>query len=234
MTDERFTFPNPELEGEIYYLTEKEGGRKHYVKSGYRGQFFYNGRDWDAPQEFIDKEICNPGETVKVRLQTLSPHFHVGQFFVGQTFETREGAKTVGRGKITKVLRTDFNYWDFETFFDQVPADCKPYDWQNIGGFIADFEYGLDHIEQIGNLKFIKSLSDRNQMLTVECKVKDKSIQARPLVDEICKSWREEIQFKNSFYKTNLKHFDKGFRFELTFATFHSMYLTGKIIIETT
>ncbi len=234
MTDDKFKLLNPELEGEIYYLTEQEGGRKSFVKSGYRGQFYYNGRDWDAPQEFIDKEICNPGETVKVRLQTLSPDFHVGQFFVGQNFETREGAKTVGRGKITQILRQDFNYWDFDSFFDQLPVDCKPYNFQNIGGFIADFEYGLDHIKQIGNLKFTKSLSDRNQMLTVECKVKDKSNQARPLIDEICKSWREEIQFKNSFYKTNLKHFDNGFRFELAFATFHSMYLTGKIILNTT
>jgi hypothetical protein len=234
MIEEKFKLLNPELEGEIYYLTEQEGGRKGFVKSGYRGQFYYNGRDWDAPQEFIDKEICNPGETVKVRLQTLSPNFHVGQFSVGQNFETREGAKTVGRGKITKILRQDFNHWDFDAFFKNLPVDCKPYDNQNIGGFIADFDYGLDYIKQIGNLKFTKSLSDRNQMLTVECKVKDKNIKARPLIDEICKSWLEEIQFKNSHYKINLKHFETGFKFELTFATWHSMYLTGKIIINTT
>ncbi len=146
MTDDKFKLLNPELEGEIYYLTEQEGGRKSFVKSGYRGQFYYNGRDWDAPQEFIDKEICNPGETVKVRLQTLSPDFHVGQFFVGQTFETREGAKTVGKGNITKILRQDFKYWDFDSFFKNLPTDCIPYDNQNIGGFIADFEYGLDPV----------------------------------------------------------------------------------------
>lgn len=104
MTYEKFILPNPELEAEIYYLTENEGGRKSYVKSGYRGQFFYNGRDWDAAQEFIDKEICNPGETIKVKLQTLSPDFHIGQFYIDQFFETREGAKTVGQGKITKIL----------------------------------------------------------------------------------------------------------------------------------
>jgi translation elongation factor EF-Tu-like GTPase len=98
----------PELEAEIYYLTAEEGGRSCSVKSGYRGQFYYNGGDWDAPQEFIDKEICNPGETVKVYLQTCSPHFHIGQLSVGQEFEIREGAITVGRGRITKILRSDF------------------------------------------------------------------------------------------------------------------------------
>jgi len=234
MTDDKFKLPNPELEGEIYYLTEQEGGRKGYVKSGYRGQFYYNGRDWDAPQEFKDKEICNPGEIVKVRLQTSSPDFHVGQFYVGQDFETREGVKTVGQGKITQILRPDFNFWDFDSFFDKLPVDCKPYDLQNIGGFITDIEYGLDNIKQIDSLKFTKSLSDRNQMLTVECKIKDKRVKASPLINEICKSWREEIQFKNSHYKTDLIHFDNSFKFELTFATWHSMYLTGKITVNTT
>ena len=231
--NEKFVLPNPELEGEIYYLTEQEGGRKGYVKSGYRGQFFYNGSDWDAPQEFIDKEICNLGENVNIRLQTSSPDFHVGQFYVGQAFETREGAKTVGRGKITKILRQNFNYWDFDIFFKNLPANCKPYDNQNIEGFIADFDYGLYNIKQIGNLKFTKSLSDKYQMLTIECKLKDKNIEARPLIDEICKSWREKNQIDNLHYKIDLKHFDKGFTFELTFVTWHSMFLTGKIIVNT-
>ena len=233
MTNDKFKLSNPELEGEIYYLTEEEGGRTGYVKSGYRGQFYYNGRNWDAPQEFMDKDICNPGESVQVRLQTLSPHFHIGQFFVGQDFETREGARIVGRGKITKILRQDFNFWDFDTCFNYIPNDCKPYDWQNIGGFIKDFEYGLDKIKQIQSVKFTKSLSVKNQMLTVECKVQNKNIDARPFIDEICKNWREEIAFKNSLYKIELTHFDKHFEFELTFITWNSRYLTGKIIVNT-
>jgi len=229
MTERKIEIPNPELEGEIYYLRERKG----YLKSGHSGQFFYNGQGWDATQEFIDKEICNPGDNVKVRLQTLSPDLHVGQFYIGQDFETREGSKTVGIGKITKILRQDFNYWDFDTFFRNLPADCKPYDSQNIGGFIADFDYGLKKIKQIGPIKFTKSLSDKCKMLTVECKVKDTSIQAQQLIDEICKSWREEIQFNDSLYKTDLKQLDNGFEFELTFATWHSMFLTGKIIVNT-
>lgn len=232
MTDSEFKFPDPELEAEIYYLSEQEGGRFHYVKSGYRGQFYYNGRDWDAQQEFIDKVICNPGETVNVRLQTLSPYLHVGQFYLGQKFEIREGLKTVGHGKITQILRKDFHHWNFESFFAQLPIDCKPYDWQNIGKFIKDVEYSFAKITQIDSLKFTKSLSVKNQMLTVECKIKVKNVQGRPLIDEICKSWSEEIQIENSFYKTDLQHIDKGFKFELTFAMWHSMYLTGKIIIN--
>ena len=235
MTDDKeFRLLEPELEGEIYYLTEQEGGRFSYVKSGYRGQFHYNGRDWDAPQEFIDKDICNPGETVKVKLQTLSPFFHVGQFSLGQEFETREGARTVGKGKITKILRQDFTFWTFDTFFNQLPDNCKPCDWGNIGGFITDLEYGLESIRQIQSLKFTKSLSDKYQMLIVECKVKNKNVSARPLIDEICENWRTGITFKNALYKTKLTYFDNHFKFHLTFATWNSsMCLTGKIIVDT-
>ena len=230
-------FSNPELEGEIYYLTEPEGGRSHPVMSGYRGQFHYNGRDWDAPQEFIDKEICNLGETVKVRLRTLSPDFHVGQFHVGQTFETREGAKTVGRGKITRILRQDFNYWDFESFFDCLPANCKPFDMQNTESFIENVEIELERIKHIDAIKFTNKFSCKNQMLTIECKIKDKEyVGARPLVDEICDIWRDKIRLKESHYKTCLTFFDNRynrFRFELIFATWNDMYLTGKLIVDT-
>ena len=52
---------NPELEAEIYYLTSEEWGRRTPVHTGYRGQFHYDGGDWDAAQEFVDKEVCNPG-----------------------------------------------------------------------------------------------------------------------------------------------------------------------------
>ena len=84
---------NPELEAEIYYLTKEEGGRESAIFSGYRGQFHYDEKDWDAVQEFIDKNICNVGETVKVYLQTLSPNNHLGKFFTGKKFEIREEKK---------------------------------------------------------------------------------------------------------------------------------------------
>ena len=228
-----FSSETPELEAEIYYLTEEEGGRKGYVASGYRGQFYYNGRDWDAPQQFTDKEICNPGETVKVYLQTLSPDFHVGQFYIGQTFEIREGAKTVGRGKITKVLRDDFNYWDFDSFYNRLPKGCKPYDDENIQGFMVDFEWALEKLEEIKELRFRENLSEKNEMLIVECILKSNNIKPRPFIDEICKAWREQLSLAKSFYKITVDYSDNKFEFELLFATWNSMYLTGKITATT-
>lgn len=97
----------PELEVEIRYLSTEEGGRKRGIASGYRGQFYYYGRDWCASQQLVDKEICQPGETARVCLTLLRPENHIGMFHVGQEFEIREGARTVARGVIRKILRAD-------------------------------------------------------------------------------------------------------------------------------
>lgn len=96
--------PVPDIEAEIHYLSTANGGRQGYVLSGYRGQFFYDGHDWDARQSFIGKSQVEPGETVTVELTFLSPEEHVGKVVVGTMFLVREGAKTVGYGKVTKLL----------------------------------------------------------------------------------------------------------------------------------
>ena len=98
----------PEVEAEIRYLKTEDGGPSRGICSGYRGQFYYYGRDWDALQQFIDRDICLPGEMVKVHLQTLSSDQHLGMFHIGLEFEIREGSKTVAHGVIRKILRPDF------------------------------------------------------------------------------------------------------------------------------
>ena len=225
--------PTPHLEAEIYYLTEAEGGRKTPVASGYRGQFYYDGKDWDAPQVFIDKEWCNPGEKVKVQLTTASPFLHFGKFETGKTFKVREGARTVGEGVITKVLHNDFNYWDYDSFFKQLPSECIPYDTENITGFITEFEYGLSKIETIKSMQFVPTLDKPTQMLTVICVLKDNQVSIRPLLDEVYDIWTKELRFRNAFSKIEAQTKSNGFRFELHFATWHSMYLTGKIVVDT-
>lgn len=223
---------NPEIEAEIYYLTEEEGGRKTAIGNGYRGQFYYDGRDWDALQEFIDKEMCQPGETIKVKMETLSPDFHAGKFWIGKEFKIKEGDNTVGNGVIKKVLRDDFNYWEYQTTLENLPKDCKPYNKENIEGFIADFDYSLGAIEEIKKVNYEVNLSNRKEMIRVNCELKSKIRSSRPLIDKICKSWNEELAFNESKHKFTTG-FEKGkFKFVLSFITWHSMYLTGKIIIE--
>lgn len=96
-----------DIEAEIYFLTPEEGGRTTPAFNKYRPQFYYNSGDWDAQHEYPDVEEVKPGETVRVFLAFMSPQEHLGKIHVGMEFLIREGARTVGRGKITEILELE-------------------------------------------------------------------------------------------------------------------------------
>jgi elongation factor Tu len=94
-----------DVEAEIYFLTAEEGGRPTPFTSGYRPQFYYDGHDWDAIQNYPDEqEPVHPGDTVTAYLSFVSAHCHVGNLYPGKEFLVREGTRIVGRGHITKIL----------------------------------------------------------------------------------------------------------------------------------
>jgi hypothetical protein len=232
-----YQLPRPELQADIYYLTENEGGRKTPVASGYRGQFYYNGKDFDAIQQFVDKPWCQPGETVQVLLQTASPEFHAGQFFVGKDFKIREGSKTVGKGTITKILRPDFNYWDTKSFLEKLVSSVKPYNAEDMEGYIIDFEHYLSETELFQNIDF-EETSNKECMLIVKCKLRKKGIQPRLVADTIINAWKKNLATSNQLYKVDLEtesdiHSDNLLldKFVLTFVSWHSIYLTGQVIV---
>ena len=94
----------PDIEAEISFLSAEEGGRKNCVYSGYRGQFFYEGHDWDADQQYPEVDEVLPGQLVRATIRFLSPENHLGRVVPGMPFEIREGSRTVGRGVVTKIL----------------------------------------------------------------------------------------------------------------------------------
>ena len=96
-------FPR-DIEAQIYFLKSEEGGRTGPAFSGYRPQFYYNNQDWDAPHVYPDVEEAHPGDTVRTYLAFLSPKEHLGKVHEGMSFEIREGARTVGKGKVTKLI----------------------------------------------------------------------------------------------------------------------------------
>jgi hypothetical protein len=49
----------------------------------------------------------NPGDTVRAYLGFLSPKEHLGKIYPDMLFEIREGARTVGRGKVTKIIELE-------------------------------------------------------------------------------------------------------------------------------
>ena len=96
-----------DIEASIYFLTAAEGGRLAPVFDDYRPQFYYDGHDWDARHVYPDVMHVNPGDTVRVYLGFVSPDAHLGKVFPDMAFEIREGARTVGRGRVTKLLELE-------------------------------------------------------------------------------------------------------------------------------
>lgn len=102
----------PHIEAEIEYLTEEAGGRSSPAFSGYRGQFYYGGKDWVAEQTFPDDDRIAPGQTLRVHIRFMSPDKHHGSILEGMRFQIREGSRTVAKGTVTTV-------------FDQLAADAE-------------------------------------------------------------------------------------------------------------
>ena len=96
-----------DIEVVMTFLRTEEGGRKRSVWTGYRGQFYYQGRDWDATYTFVG--LVQPGDTVTAQIRLMSPHCHVGKIAVGTAFEIREGKRTVATGRVTKILHLEEN-----------------------------------------------------------------------------------------------------------------------------
>lgn len=98
-----------QIEAEIRYLTAGEGGRQTGVASGYRGQFYYGGNNYDGFQyfpDFRDDDFVELGTTVRAIIEFSNQRWntlHVQQITVGMPFEIREGERIVGRGIVTKV-----------------------------------------------------------------------------------------------------------------------------------
>jgi translation elongation factor EF-Tu-like GTPase len=105
-SEKKYVFP-PDIEAEITFVRAEDGGRSTPAFSGYRPQFFYDGHDWDADQEFPDVQSALPGQTVRALLRFLSPEMHVGRLNVGMEFQVREGPRVVARGRVTKILDLD-------------------------------------------------------------------------------------------------------------------------------
>jgi len=93
--------PHKKFEAEIYVLKKDEGGRHTPFFTGYRPQIYI--RTTDVTGEITlaqGVEMIMPGDNATVTV-TLIKEVAIEQ---GSTFAIREGGKTVGAGRVTKVL----------------------------------------------------------------------------------------------------------------------------------
>ena len=97
------------IEALITLLPAEQGGRKTPARSGYRPQFYYDGHDWDARQDYGDVAEVLPGESVTARLTFLSPQCHIGKIQPDMEFLLREGQRVVGQGTVTRILNLEAN-----------------------------------------------------------------------------------------------------------------------------
>ena len=101
--------PHTKFEGEVYILTEKEGGRKTPFFPGYRPQFYVRTTDVTGTIETFTAddgsaaEMVMPGDRIKMTVELINP-IAIEQ---GMRFAIREGGRTVGSGVVSKILITE-------------------------------------------------------------------------------------------------------------------------------
>ena len=92
--------PHTKFKGQVYVLTEKEGGRKRPFFSNYRPQFYFRTTDVTGVITLPDGvEMCNPGDHIEMSIELITPI----AIEKGLSFAIREGGKTVGSGRVTEI-----------------------------------------------------------------------------------------------------------------------------------
>ncbi|HEY9658081.1 MAG TPA: elongation factor Tu [Allocoleopsis sp.] len=99
--------PHTQFEGEVYVLTEKEGGRKTPFFSGYKPQFYVRTTDVTGTiasftaDDGSAAEMVMPGDRIKMTVELINP-IAIEQ---GMRFAIREGGRTIGAGVVSKILK---------------------------------------------------------------------------------------------------------------------------------
>ena len=93
--------PHTKFLGQVYVLTEKEGGRKKPFVTGYRPQFYFRTTDVTGTIELpADVEMCRPGDNVTFGVELITPI----ACELGLRFAIREGGRTVGSGVVSEII----------------------------------------------------------------------------------------------------------------------------------
>jgi elongation factor Tu len=94
--------PHTEFMGQVYVLTKEEGGRHTPFFDGYRPQFYFRTTDVTGVVHLPEgTEMVMPGDNVEIRGELIGPI----AMEEGLRFAIREGGRTVGSGRVTKILK---------------------------------------------------------------------------------------------------------------------------------
>jgi len=94
--------PHTEFEAQTYVLTTSEGGRHKPFFSNYRPQFYFRTTDVTGTIELPEgTEMCMPGDNTTMKVELIHPI----AMEEGLRFAIREGGRTVGAGRVTKIIK---------------------------------------------------------------------------------------------------------------------------------
>ena len=93
--------PHTKFVGQVYVLTEKEGGRSKPFFTNYRPQFYIRTTDVtgiiNLPE---DVDMAKPGDNVTMTVELITPI----AIEKGLRFAIREGGRTVGSGTVSEII----------------------------------------------------------------------------------------------------------------------------------
>jgi elongation factor Tu len=94
--------PHTDFEGQVYVLTKEEGGRHKPFFANYRPQFFFRTTDITGSVTLPEgTEMCMPGDNTLMTVTLINPI----AMEEGLRFAIREGGRTVGAGRVTKIIK---------------------------------------------------------------------------------------------------------------------------------
>ena len=94
--------PHTEFEAQVYILDKGEGGRHNPFFSNYRPQFYFRTTDVTGVIQLPEgTEMVMPGDNTEMTVTLIQPI----AMEEGLGFAIREGGRTVGSGRVTKILK---------------------------------------------------------------------------------------------------------------------------------
>jgi elongation factor Tu len=94
--------PHTKFMGEIYVLKKEEGGRHTPFFNNYRPQFYFRTTDVTGVVFLPENtEMVMPGDRTDMRVELIQPI----AMEEGLRFAIREGGRTVGAGRVTKIIK---------------------------------------------------------------------------------------------------------------------------------
>jgi len=96
------TTPHTEFEGNVYILSKDEGGRHTPFFNNYRPQFYFRTTDVTGVVTLPEgTEMVMPGDNTEMSVKLIQPI----AMDEGLRFAIREGGRTVGAGRVTKITK---------------------------------------------------------------------------------------------------------------------------------